>query len=99
MNNNKIFESTNKCVYLEIPLHDCTLSNDMSSTVRDFNKKKLTIYSLISLLLIAIHYHSDLFGSYCMPIYGSQMFKFYDKNSVNCIYVSRRGKRDLKSET
>ena len=30
MNNNKIIESTDKCVYLGIPLHSCTLNNDMS---------------------------------------------------------------------
>ena len=39
MNNNKIIESTDKCVYLGIPLHACTLNNDMSSTVRDFNRR------------------------------------------------------------
>ena len=27
---------------------------------------------------------SVLFDSYCMSIYGSQLFKLYDKNSVNC---------------
>ena len=39
MNNNKIIESTDKCVYLGISLHACTLNNDMSSTVRDFNRR------------------------------------------------------------
>ena len=39
MNNNKIIESTDKCVYLEIQLHACILNNDMSSTVHDFNMK------------------------------------------------------------
>ena len=38
-NNNKIIESTDKCVYFGIPLHACTLNNDMSSTVRDFNRR------------------------------------------------------------
>ena len=33
MKNNKIIESTDKCVYLRIPLHACTLNNDMSSLV------------------------------------------------------------------
>ena len=39
MKNNKIIESTDKCVYLGIPLQACTLNNDMTSTVRDFNRK------------------------------------------------------------
>ena len=39
MNYNKIIESTDKCVYLGVPLHACTLNNDMSCTVRDFNRK------------------------------------------------------------
>ena len=39
MNNNKIIESTDKCVYLGIPLHACTLNKNMSSTVCDFNRR------------------------------------------------------------
>ena len=39
MNNNNINESTDKCVYLGIPLHACTFNCDMLSTVRDFNRK------------------------------------------------------------
>ena len=39
MNSNKIIESTDKCVYLGILLHACTLYNDMSSSVRDFNRR------------------------------------------------------------
>ena len=31
---------------------------------------------------------SVLFDSYCMSTYGSQLFKLYDKNSINCIYVA-----------
>ena len=40
MNSNKIIESTDKCVYLGILLHACTLYNDMSSSARDFNRSQ-----------------------------------------------------------
>ena len=85
MNNNKIIESTDKCVYLGIPLHDCTLNNDMSSTVRDCNRgvnSLLADFSFVDSNTLSI-----LFDSYCMSICGSQLFKLYDKNSVNCIYA------------
>ena len=75
--NNIIIESTDKCVYLGISLHACTLKNDMSSTVFDFNRKVSNTLPV-------------LFDFYCMSIYGSQLLKLYDKNSVNCIYVAWR---------
>ena len=43
MNNNKIIESTDKNIYLGILLHACTLNNDTTSTVRDFNIGELKI--------------------------------------------------------
>ena len=55
MKNNKIIESTDKCVYLGIPLHACTLNNDMSSSVRDFNRKFNNLLADFY-LLIAIYY-------------------------------------------
>ena len=86
--NNKIIESTDKCVYLGIPLHACTLNNDMTSTVRDFNRKVNNLLADFS--FVDSNTLSVLFDSYCMSIYGSQLFKLYDKNSVNCIYVAWR---------
>ena len=65
MNNNKIIELTDKCVYLGIPLHACTLNSDMSSTVRALIGM-LTIYLLISQLLIAIHYLYYLILTVCL---------------------------------
>ena len=88
MKNNKIIESTDKCVYLGIPLHACTLNNDMTSTVRDFNRKVNNLLADFS--FVDSNTLSVLFDSYCMSIYGSQLFKLYDKNSVNCIYVAWR---------
>ena len=73
MNNNKIIESTDKCVYLGIPLHACTLNNDMLSTVRVFNKKVNNLLSDFS--FVDSNTLSVLFDSYCMSIYGSQLFK------------------------
>ena len=86
MNNNKIIESTDKCVYLGIPLHTCTLNNDMSYTVRDYNKKVNNL--LADFLFVDSNTLSVLLDSYCMSIYGSSLFKLYNENSVNCIYVS-----------
>ena len=65
MNNNKIIESTDKCVYLGIPLHvhACTLNNDMSSTVCDFNKG-VADFSFVDSNTLSV-----LFDSYCMSIY------------------------------
>ena len=54
MNNNKINESTDKSVYLGIPLHACTLNNDMLSTARDFNRRVNNLLADFS-FLIAIH--------------------------------------------
>ena len=88
MNNNKITESTDKCVYLAIPLHVCTLNNDMSSTVRDFNTRVNNLLADFS--CVDSNTLSVLFDSYCMSIYGSQLFKLYDKYSVNCVYVAWR---------
>ena len=88
MNDNKIIESTDKCVYLGNPLHSCTLNKDMSHTVRDFNRRVnnlLADFSFVDSNTLAV-----LFDSYCMSIYRSQLFKLYDKNSVNCIYVAWR---------
>ena len=84
MINNKIFKSTDRCVYLGISLHACTLNNDMSSTVRDFNRRVNNL--LVDFSFVDSNTLSVLFDSYCMSIYGSQLFKLYDKNSVNCIW-------------
>ena len=86
MNNNKIIESTDKCVYLEIQLHACILNNDMSSTVHDFNRKVSNL--LADFPFFDNNTLSVLLDSYCMFIYGSQLFILYDKNCVNCIYVA-----------
>ena len=88
MNNNKITESIDKSVYLGIPLHAYTLNNDMSSTVRDFNRRVNNILADFS--FVDSNTLSVLFDSYCMSIYGSQLFKLYDKYSVNSIYVAWR---------
>ena len=88
MNNNKITESTDKCVYLGILLHAFTLNNDMSSTVRDFNTRVNNLLADFS--CVDSNTLSVLFDSYCMSIYGSQLFKLYDKYSVNCVYVAWR---------
>ena len=58
----------------------------MSSIVRDFNRRVnnlLADFSFVDSNTLFV-----LFDSYCMSIYGSQLFKLYDKNSVNCIYVA-----------
>ena len=83
MNNNKIIESTDKCVYLGILLHACILNNDMSSTVRAFDGKVNNLLADFS--FVDSNTLSVLFDSYCMSIYESQLFKLYDKNSVNSI--------------
>ena len=69
MKNNKIIESTDKCVYLGIPLQACTLNNDMSSSVRDFNRKVNNLLADFS--FVDSNTLSVLFDSYCMSIYGS----------------------------
>ena len=60
----------------------------MTSTVRDFNRKVNNLLADFS--FVDSNTLSVLFDSYCMSIYGSQLFKLYDKNSVNCIYVAWR---------
>ena len=65
MNNNKIIESTDKCVYLGIPLHACTMNNGMSSTVRDFNRRVNNLLADFS-LLIAIQYLYYLILTVCL---------------------------------
>ena len=90
MKNNKIIESTDKCVYLGIPLHACTLNNDMSSSVRDFDRNVnnlLDDFSFIVSNTLSVLFD---FYMYCVSIYGSQLFKIYDKNSVKCLYVAWR---------
>ena len=69
MNNNKINESTDKCVYLGIPLHACTLNSNMLSTVRDFNRRVNNLLSDFS--FVDSNAVSLLFDCYCMSIYGS----------------------------
>ena len=62
----------------------------MSSTVRDFNRKAnnlLVNFSFVDSNTLSV---TVLFDSYCMSIYGSQLFKLYDKSSVNYIYVAWR---------
>ena len=87
MNNNKIVESTDMyLVYLKIPLHACTLNNDMSSSVRDFYRKVNNLLADFS--FVDSNTLSVLFDSYYMSICGSQLLKLYDKNSVKCIYVA-----------
>ena len=63
----------------------CTWNNNMSSTVRVFNRKTNNLLTDFH-LLIAIHYLFYLIATVCL--YMSQLFKLYDKNSVNCIYVA-----------
>ena len=60
----------------------------MLSTVRDFNRKVNTL--LADLSFVDSNALSVLFDSYCMSIYRSQLFKLYNKNSVNSIYVAWR---------
>ena len=65
MNNNKIVESTDMyLVYLKIPLHACTLNNDMS--VRDFHRKVNNLLADFS--FVDSNTLSVLFDSYCMSI-------------------------------
>ena len=87
MNNNKTIESTDKCVYLGIPLNACKLNNDFV-----INKYfviligALTIYLLISHWLRAIYYLYYLILTVCIYMYyRRQLFKLYDKTRVNCI--------------
>ena len=96
MNNNQIIESTDKCVYIGILLNAGTLNNDMSSTVRDFNRRVNNLLADFS--FVDSNTLSVLFDSYCMSIYGSQLFKLYDKNSVNCICRMEEGnKKNLEN--
>ena len=60
----------------------------MSSTVSVFNRKVNTL--LADLSFVDSNTLSVLFDTYCMSIYRSQLFKLYDKNSVNSIYVAWR---------
>ena len=85
---NKIIESTDKCVYLGIPVQACTLNNDLSTSVRDFNRKVNNILANFS--FVDSNTLSVLFDSYHMSIYGSQLFKLYDKNSVTCMSHGER---------
>ena len=57
-----------------------------SSTVRDVNRRVNNLLADFS--FVNSNTLSVLFDSYCMSIYESQLFKLYDKNSVNCIYVA-----------
>ena len=68
MNNNKIIKSTDKCVCLGIPLHACTLNNDMTSSVRDFNRRVNNFFA--DFTFVGSNTLSVLFDSYCMSIYG-----------------------------
>ena len=69
MNKNRIIESTDKCVYLRIPLHGCTLNNDMSSTVRDFNRRVNNLLADFSFVDSNTYSTlSFLFDSYCMSM-------------------------------
>ena len=85
MNSNTIIESTDKCVYLGIPLHACTLNNDMSSSFRDFNRKVNNLLADFSFVDSNYHYLYYLILTVCLSIYGSQLFKLYDTKGVNCI--------------
>ena len=58
----------------------------MSSTDRDFNRKANNLLSDFS--FVDSNTLSVLFVSYCIVIYRIQLFKLYDKNHVNCIYVA-----------
>ena len=56
----------------------------MSSSVRDFNRRVNNLLADFS--FVDSNTLSVLFDYYYMSLYGSQLFKFYDKNSLNCIY-------------
>ena len=66
INNNEIMKSTDKCVYLGIPLHACTLNNDVSSTVCEFTKKVNNLLAAFS--FVDSNTLSVLLDSYCMSI-------------------------------
>ena len=65
MNNKKLTESTDKCVYLT-PLHAYTWNNAMSSTVCDLYRKVNNILDDFS--FVDSKTLSALFDSYCMSI-------------------------------
>ena len=67
MNINKIIESRDKRIYLGIPLHACTLNNDMSSTCRDFNRKINNLLADFS--FVDSNALSVLFDSYTVCLY------------------------------
>ena len=60
----------------------------MTCHLRDFNKRVNNLLADFS--FVDSNTLSVLFDSYCKSIHGSQLFKLYDKNSVNCIYVAWR---------
>ena len=67
MNNNKIIESTNYCVYLGVPLFACTFNNDMSSSVRGFDRKVNNLLADFS--FVDSNTLSVSLNSYYMSIY------------------------------
>ena len=60
----------------------------MSFTVRGFNMKVNSL--LADFIFVESNTLSVLFDSYCMSIYGSELFKLYNINSVNYIYGTWR---------
>ena len=60
----------------------------MSSIVCDFNRQVNNL--LVECLVVDNNTLFVVFNSNCMSIYRSQLFKLYDINSVNCIYVAWR---------
>ena len=56
----------------------------MSSTVCDLYRQVNNL--LVDFTFVDNNTLSIVFNSNCMSIYRSQLFKLYNKNSVNCIY-------------
>ena len=73
----------NSCLLKQI--FNLTLVNTFAMNKWEISNNLLADFSFVDSNTLSV-----LVDSYCMSIYGRQLFKLYDKNSVNCIFVAWR---------
>ena len=88
MKNGVKIENVNECEYLGATLYSDIKHKHASEVVRNFNVSVNNLIADFSYLESTTL--SRLFTSYCMNMYGSQLFRYNDRKTIDLLYVAWR---------
>ena len=86
MKNGRKIKMVDKCKYLGTTLYSDVKLKHTPDVVRDFTVSLNNLFADFS--VVDGSTLSRLFDSYCMNLYGRQLFRYYDTKSMELLYVT-----------